>query len=205
MPLRDEREGDRGNLWRKCQFVQQESSDSKKLGLGHQRTLSTAFGMVWLQQKLQLRGDWAGNQVWRPRLVCSGKLWINVCSHSTAAPEKLCSSAHHPRNGFGRKLLRRKRHEGCGARAAWAVPMQTNLHQDTSQSSCRGSATCKETTAPREMTIVLEEVALDAFSRIHVPQGGQNFPRSVIKRTIIIWQQHCFFWSISEGNTEVCK
>lgn len=138
-----------GNLRRKCQFVQQESSDSKRFGLGHQRTLSTASAVV------QLCGDWAGNQVWRPRVVCSGELWINVCSHCSAAPEKLCSSAHHPRNGFGRKLLQRKRHKGCGARAAWAVPMQTNLHQDTSQSSCCGSATCKETTAPREMTIVL--------------------------------------------------
>lgn len=107
------------------------------------------------QQKVQLCENWAGNQVWRPRLVCSGKLWINVCSHSSAAPEKHCSSAHHPRNGFGRKLLRRKRREGCGARAAWAVPMQTNLHQDTSLSSCCGSATCKETTAPREITILL--------------------------------------------------
>lgn len=107
------------------------------------------------QQKVQLCGDWAGNQVWRPRLVCSGKLWINVCSHSSAAPEKHCSSAHHPRNGFGRKLPRRKRHEFCRATAAWAVPMQTNLHQDTSQSSCCGSTMCKDTTALREMTIVL--------------------------------------------------
>lgn len=42
---------------------------------------------------------------------------------------------------------------------------------------------------------------MDAFSRIHVPRSGQNFPRSVIKRTTVVWQNTAFF-GVSQRGTQ---
>lgn len=135
--------------------------------------------------------------------------WINVCSNfSTTSWETLLLNLLTPKMDLAGSCCRGRGTGGCRARPAWlffaptwAVPIQTHLRQATHpEATALGQLHVKKQLYREK----LHHFVGSCFGCVF-PDLGKNFLHFYCQIDYIAWQQHCFFWSISEGNTEVWK